>query len=126
MRWRLPSFFVIKKTGDAIGNFNGYMCPLLRFSSRISSSCFCSTGVDLSAEHLGIRYKFNSVVPLLPIRQFIKRLFGKHIPEFLVPFGYNVFEMGQLVVPRHIGKSLRNHLCVSEYSLGEQIPTQWG
>src|SRR5882724_10511510 len=34
----------MKKTKDAIGDFDGHICWLLRFSLRNSSSCFCSTG----------------------------------------------------------------------------------
>src|SRR5882724_5564877 len=34
----------MKKTRDAIGDFDGCIHWLLRFSSRNSSSCFCSTG----------------------------------------------------------------------------------
>src|SRR5882724_648389 len=33
----------MKKTGDAIGDFDGCICWVLRFSSRNLSSCFCST-----------------------------------------------------------------------------------
>src|SRR5882724_2557893 len=36
----------MKKTGDAIGDFDGHIHWLLRFSSRNSSSCFCSTGAS--------------------------------------------------------------------------------
>src|SRR5882724_9076617 len=34
----------MKKTEDAIGDFDGRIHWLLRFSLRNSSSCFCSTG----------------------------------------------------------------------------------
>src|SRR5882724_13358577 len=36
----------MKKTGDTIGDFDGHMHWLLRFSSRNSSSCFCLTGAS--------------------------------------------------------------------------------
>src|SRR5882724_51123 len=36
----------MKKTGDAIGDFDRRIRWLLRFSSRNSSSCFCSTGAS--------------------------------------------------------------------------------
>src|SRR5882724_8516971 len=36
----------MKKTGDAIGDLDGCIHWLLRFSSRNSSSCFCSTGAS--------------------------------------------------------------------------------
>ncbi len=36
------TFFLMKKTGDAIGDFEGWSLPVARFSSMNSSSCFCS------------------------------------------------------------------------------------
>src|SRR5882724_1156708 len=36
----------MKKTRDTIGDFDGRIHWLLRFSSRNSSSCFCSTGAS--------------------------------------------------------------------------------
>src|SRR5882724_6458849 len=36
----------MKKTGDAMGDFDGHIHWLLRFSLRNSSSCFCSTGAS--------------------------------------------------------------------------------
>jgi thioredoxin-related protein len=39
-----PSFFLMKKTGDAIGDLEGQICPEARFSSMKTSSCSCSFG----------------------------------------------------------------------------------
>jgi len=36
----------MKKTGDTIGDFDGHIYWLLRFSSRNLSSCFCLTGAS--------------------------------------------------------------------------------
>src|SRR6266481_331730 len=44
MNLSLLSFLSTKKTGDAIGDFEGQIQPLARFSSRNLSSSFCSTG----------------------------------------------------------------------------------
>src|SRR6266481_6741255 len=50
MNLSLLSFLSMKKTGDAIGDLEGWIQPLARFSSRNLSSSFCSTG--------DIRYTF--------------------------------------------------------------------
>src|SRR6266481_9074738 len=50
MNLSLLSFLSTKKTGDAIRDFEGWIQPLARFSSRNLSSSFCSTG--------DIRYTF--------------------------------------------------------------------
>src|SRR5882724_3512577 len=49
-------------------------------------------GIDLGAEVVGIWYKFDGMVPLLPIRQFIKGLLGENVLEFLVWLGHYVFK----------------------------------
>ena len=77
----------MEKTGDAIGNLDGHMCWLLRFSLRKSSNLFCShwsQGVDLGAECLRVRDKFYGMVPLLPVQELINRFFAKNISELLV------------------------------------------
>ena len=47
MGQRLPSFFFMKKNMDANGDFKGWIWPDVRFSSRNSSSSFCSFNVRL-------------------------------------------------------------------------------
>ena len=45
----MPSFFLIKKKGDAIGELEGRIRPDLRFSSKYTSSAFCSSKVSADA-----------------------------------------------------------------------------
>ena len=39
----VPSFFLIKKKGEAMGNFESLMHPDARFSSMNASNCTCSS-----------------------------------------------------------------------------------
>jgi hypothetical protein len=39
-----PSFFLMKKTGDAIGDLEGQIHPVFRFSFKKASNSFCSDG----------------------------------------------------------------------------------
>src|SRR5882724_10580502 len=55
-------------------------------------------GVDLGAEVGGIGYKLDGMIPLLPIRQFVKCLFGKGVSEFLIRLGDYVFKASQAVI----------------------------
>src|SRR5882672_6108179 len=48
--------------------------------------------VDLRAEHLSIRDKFDSMVPFLLIWEFVKGLLGEDIFKLLVRFGYYILE----------------------------------
>ena len=49
-------------------------------------------GVDLGTECLRVWYKFDGVVPFLPIWEVIEGFFGEDVLELLVGFGYYVFE----------------------------------
>ena len=57
-------------------------------------------GIFLGAEVVGIQYKFDSMVPLLLIRQFIEGLLGENILEFLVWLGNYVFKVHGWSTPR--------------------------
>ena len=59
--------------------------------------------VDFWAEVVGIPYQFDGMIPLLPIRQFVKSFLGKNISEFLVQLGHYIFKVGQWSTPRGFG-----------------------
>jgi hypothetical protein len=42
MSRKLPSFFLIKNTGEAIGDFDGLKYPFAKFSSKNLSNASCS------------------------------------------------------------------------------------
>src|SRR5882724_2185951 len=48
--------------------------------------------VYLCAKHLSVQYKFNGMVPFLPIQEFIEGLFGEDIFELLVRLRHYIFE----------------------------------
>ena len=48
--------------------------------------------VEFGAEVVGIWHKFNGMVPLLLIRQFIKGLLRENVSEFLLQLRHYVFE----------------------------------
>jgi len=49
--------------------------------------------IDFGTEIVGIQHEFNSMVPLLPIRQFIKGLLSKDVSELLVQLRHYVFKV---------------------------------
>ena len=51
--------------------------------------------VDLGAEVVGIQYELDGMVPLLLIRQLVKRLLSKIISELLIWLGHYIFKAGQ-------------------------------
>jgi len=64
---------------------------------------YWSQRVDFCAEVAGIWYQFDGMIPLLPIGQFIKRLLGKNVSEFLVWLGHYIFKAGQWSTPQGFG-----------------------
>src|SRR5882724_881033 len=110
----------MKKTGDAIGDFDGHICWLLRFSSRNSSSCFCSTRA--SGYTLLLKFRASGTSSLawshcFQSGNFIKGFFGKDVPKLLVQFGYYVLEVCGQSASCGFSKSLGDGLGCSDFLL---------
>ena len=71
----------MKKKGDAIGELDGQICPDLRFSSRNTSSAFCSSKVSayISIDWLKVCTQLDAVVPWFMWWQFVKFFFAEYI-----------------------------------------------
>ena len=66
--------------------------------------------IDFGAEIVGIQHKFNGVVPLLLIRQFIEGLLSKDILELLVWLRDYVFKALGWSAPQRFHKFLGDGL----------------
>jgi hypothetical protein len=83
----VPSFFLMKKTGEAIGDLDGRICPVSKFSLRKASNSFCSEGESgYTLQPDGFSPGTSSMG--LWIRQSIKRLFGEDRAKFPEVDGY--------------------------------------
>jgi len=86
MRHRLPSFFLMKKTGNAIGDLEGADATCLKvFKDELIEFLLfirCQ-GVDLTIHRFSIRDEFDCMVPRLAIQQGIKGRLCKHVLKIM-------------------------------------------
>ena len=89
----------MKKTGEAMGDFDGGMHLALKIFIQELIQLFLfdwRQGVDLGAEFGGIGYQLNGVIPRFQFGSLLNASLAKMSLEFLIRFGD--YEASQVII----------------------------